>query len=678
MYHGDVATLVMFFVHHPTDQATKVTMRHALVLAILALTAPAGAEQYAVHSPDGRNAISVTTSDEDVRYSVARDGEPLIEPTPISLTIDGAELPASPTASSADRDQVDRTVRPVVPTISSEVRDHYNEALVRFEGDIALRVRAYDDGVAFRWETSLPSEQVKVDAERLAFRFAKDFTAYFPVPNGEGFFSHQECQFERKPLSETAGNKPGSAPLLVELGDGQYMVVSDVNVEGYPGLWFEGSDTKSIGATFPHFPARTRLQGDRNERVAEYADHLAETVGARAYPWRAMVLGDAPALLTSTMLYNLAEPGRLEDASWIRPGKVAWDWWNAWNLHGVPFRSGVNNDTYKHYIDFAAEAGLEYVILDEGWSRRGPENLLSVVDEIDIPELVAHGERKGVGVILWMTSAALAADYEEAFDQFAEWGVAGLKIDFMQRDDQPMMDFLYRAARDAAERRLLVDFHGGSKPAGLNRTWPNVLTSESVLGLEQAKWGELANPEMAVLLPFNRMVVGPMDYTPGAMINQTQEGFSPNYYRPASMGTRAHQLAMYVLYLSPLQMLADNPTHYRENPEVMPFLSGVPVTWDETRVLRAEVGDVVAVARRKGDAWWVGAMTDWSRRRLALPLDFLPAGEHTLTEWADGVNARRYPEDVRVETRSVQQDDELSLRLAPGGGYAAVIEPADG
>lgn len=654
-------------------------MFRLLLLAALTM-APASAsvaETFNVVSPDGRNAIAIDGSAAGVTYAIRRDGNPVIKATRISITIDGAELPSNGGKVASQTRAVDETTRPVAPAISSEVRDHFNELVLKFAGDVLLRVRACDDGVAFRWETDLTADKVRVDAEQLGFAFAKDFEAYFPVPNGEGFFSHQECEFRHKRLSETANEKAASAPLLVELGGGQYLLISDVNVEGYPGLWFEGSDDATIAAAFPHFPAETRLEGDRDERVVRYADHLAETRGQRSYPWRAFVLSDAPGLLTSSMLYNLATPSRLADASWIRPGKVAWDWWNALNVHDVPFRSGVNQDTYKHYIDFAAEMDLQYVILDEGWSVRGVDNLLSVVPELDIAELVAHGKSKDVGVILWMTSAALEASYDEAMQQFADWGVAGLKIDFMQRDDQPMMDFMYRAAADAAQRRLLVDFHGGSKPAGLLRTWPNVLTNESVLGLEQAKWGDKANPEMAVLLPFNRMVVGAMDYTPGAMVNLQQSNFHPMFTRPASLGTRCQQLAMYVVYVSPLQMLADTPTHYRENPESLPFLSRVPTTWDETHVLRAEVGEVVAVARRKGDTWYVGALTNWDARDLAFPLDFLGAGQYKLTAWTDGPNADRYGSDVAVNEQAVSSDSKLEVHLAPGGGYAAIIELVD-
>ena len=651
-----------------------------LMILLLSTTGAchAHSEEHSVLSPDRRNRMAIAERDGNLTIAIARDNVPVILPTPISITIDGQRRPLMPRATTTQMRSGDDAVTPVAPTIGAQVNDRFNETLFQFDGNVALRVRAYDDGVAYRWETSIERPRTTVDAEQFGANLAEDFTVYFPIPNGEGFFSHQECVFEKKPVSQIDDDKLGPAPLLAELGGDDFLLISDVNVEGYPGLWFSGTGAGSLQAAFPHYPLKAELEGDRNLRVVQQAEYLAQTSGRREYPWRAFVLADAAGLLTSTMLYNLADPSRIDDPSWIRPGKVAWDWWNALNVSDVPFVSGVNQDTYRHYIDFAAEMRAQYVILDEGWSRPGPENLLSVVEELDISALVEYGRRQQVGIILWMTSAALEANFNAAFEQFERWGVAGLKIDFMQRDDQVMMEFLYRAAREAARRRMIVDFHGGSKPTGITRTWPNVLTIESVMGSEQAKWGENANPDMSVLLPYARMTVGPMDYTPGAMVNLQQRDFQPMFHRPASLGTRAHQLAMYVVFLSPLQMLADSPTHYRMNPQSLPFLRQVPVTWDETVVLQAAVGEVAAVARRKDRHWYVGALTNWKPRELKLPLEFLDEGvAYQLTGWSDGLNADKYGDDVAVAQLRVDRRGELDVRLAPGGGYAAILEPAN-
>lgn len=643
-------------------------------LLTLAFPPLLAAEPIHVDSPDGRHSLVLEAGDEGLSYAVESEGRTLVAPTAISLTIDDTRLPTGEPDPQVRRREVRETVTPVVPGHASSLIDHYHEATLSFDERLALTARAYDDGVAFRWELRGDAKPVTVDGEDFALRFADDFPLWFPEPKGEGFFTHQECRFERLPAASIQPDRrPGPAPLLVQTGDDRFLLVSDVNVESYPGLWFEGTGTNTLAATFPPYPLATELEGDRSERVREAAPFLARPGGDRALPWRAFVLSDAAGLLTSTMLHHLAEPSRLDDPSWIRPGKVAWDWWNANNLHGVPFRAGINQQTYRHYIDFAAELGLPYVILDEGWSVPGPDRLLEVVPEIDLWDLVEHGRSKGVRLILWMTSVALERNFDAAFEQFEQWGIAGIKVDFMQRDDAAMMDFHYRTAEAAAQRKLLVDFHGGSKPTGLSRTWPNVLTFESVLGLEQNKWGEDASPPMAVLLPFTRMVVGPMDYTPGAMINLQRKTFQPMFETPASQGTRAQQLAMYVVYLSPLQMLADTPTNYRRNPECLPFLRDVPVTWDETVVLGAEVGEWLAVARRKGDEWWIGALSDWQARDLELPLDFLGEGAHAITSWSDGPNADRNGNDLAVSEGDT--GDTLRIHLAPGGGFAAVIRP---
>ena len=514
-----------------------------------------------------------------------------------------------------------------------------------------------------------------MNSETLSLQFAEDYPVYFPKTGAKNFFSHQEALFNHTHLSKTKELDTAAAPLLIELTGGKNLLLTDVNVESYPGLWIEGSDDKTLDAIFPRYPSKTELKDDRNLTVAQTSDFIAKTRGNRSFPWRAIVITDDVGLLTSTMLYTLADECRLADTAWIKPGKVSWDWWNFRNLTDVPFKSGINQDTYKHFADFAADNQLQYIILDEGWSEKGPENLLTVVPALNIEQLVQYAKAKDVGVILWMTSTALEQNFEQAFEQFSAWGIKGIKVDFMQRDDQVMMDFCEKVAATAAEHHLLVDFHGGSKPTGLHRTYPNVLTHESVRGLEQNKWSKSATPEMATLLPFIRMAVGPMDYTPGAMDNYTQETFKAIGRNPGSQGTRCHQLAMYVVYLSPLQMLADTPSKYRLNPECMPFLQEVPTVWDETVVLKAELGKVVAIARRNGTAWYVGALTDWDARELTCKLDFLADGNYQLRYWADGPNAASEATDTSIGESTVTRKSELTLKLAPGGGYAAILSP---
>jgi alpha-glucosidase len=648
-----------------------------------------------LQSPNGRNEIAVDFDPGTgvVSYRISRDGKPVINATPISITVGGMVRPGKERPVEVTDSKNDSIVEPVVPTISAKVRDHYNAKTIVFMGS-PLELRAYDDGVAFRWTLTSQSAstagsaagsnsaereipQRTINDEQLAFQFAEDFQIYFPQPSAK-FFTHQEPKYVKTLVSKTAGKTTACTPALVELDNGQYLLITDVNVVGYPGMWLDGTDSTTMTATFPHYPVRTRFRGrgDRDVPVTEYADYLVSERREGSLPWRAFVLTDAPGLLTSTMLYNLATPsqGTKEDWAWIKPGKVAWDWWNAWNIYDAGIeKPGVNQATYKAYIDFASANNLEYVILDEGWSVPGRANLLKVVPEINMPELVEYAKSKNVGLILWMLSSALEANFDAAFDQAEKWGIKGLKIDFMQRDDAPMMDFLYRVSEEAAKRKMLVDFHGGSKPAGLLRTWPNVLTHESVLGLEHNKWSKDANPDLVTLQPFIRMVVGPMDYTPGAMVNKPLAGHKIVDKAPMSLGTRCHQLGMYVVFLSPLQMLADTPSNYRKNPGSLAFLRDVPVTWDETRVIEAKVGESVVVARRKGDEWWIGGLTNWQPREVNAKLDFLGAGQYQMTAWRDGTE---YEEgDVAGVESTVDASSTIDIKMAPGGGFAAVIRP---
>jgi alpha-glucosidase len=432
-----------------------------------------------------------------------------------------------------------------------------------------------------------------------------------------------------------------------------------------------GKQPNSLKGLFPYYPSKVELVRDRNERVLEREQYLAKTSGTREFPWRVLVIADQDSTFLDTdIVYRLASESRIADTGWIRPGKVAWDWWNFNNVFGVPFRAGVNTETYKHYIDFAAEYGIEYIILDEGWYKLG--DLTVQMPGIDMDAIAAHARQKDVGLIMWVVWKTLDMQMAQVLDQFQKWGVKGIKVDFMQREDQWMVNYYERVAIEAAKRHLMVDFHGSYKPTGLYRTYPNVMTSEGVLGLEQNKWGE-ATPDNAVTFPFMRMMAGPVDYTPGAMLNATRQGFRSIANRPMSMGTRCQQLAMYVIYESPLQMLADSPSNYRREPECLEFLAAVPTVWDETKVLSAAIGKHILTARRSGNDWYIGAMTNWDPRDLDVPLSFLGDGAWEADIYKDGPNADRAGVDFAREKKRVNRQETLKIHLAPGGGWVAHI-----
>jgi alpha-glucosidase len=627
---------------------------------------------YRLLSPDGRIEVTVSGGAR-LSYDVRFQGKAMLVGATLSLDVDHRRLGVAPRIARAERRSVARQIRPVVRQKAAVIDERFNELRLVCAGGYTVAFRAYDQGVAYRFETALPEAQVKIYGEEAIFAFAGSADAGVYYPREESFFSHNERKFQRVRFGSIAPAALASLPAVIETAAGPKLAIAESDLEDYPGLWLRGTGGPALTATFAPYPLEEKALNDRDVRVTRAADYIAVTRGRRTFPWR--VLGVAPQdrdLVSSTLVYLLESPSRVADTSWIRPGKVAWDWWNALNLQGVDFQPGVNNRTYEAYIDFAARYGLEYVILDEGWYPSG--NLLKSVPALDMPKLLAYARKKNVGVILWVIWKTLDDQLQPALDQFARWGVKGLKIDFMQRDDQLVMRFYERVCRELAQRKMLVDFHGGIRPALLTRTWPNLLSAEGVQGLEHLKWSNASDPEHNLSLPFTRMFLGPMDYTPGAMLNADRASFKINFKEPMSLGTRCQQLAMYVVFESPLQMLADSPTHYLREPEAMELLGPMPSVWDETRVLDGAIGDFIVVARRRGRDWYVGAMTDWTPRARAIDLSFLGDGQFQMTAYADGPDAAHRASDYRKSTVTVGKTTQVAIQLAPGGGWVARIQ----
>jgi alpha-glucosidase len=650
-----------------------IVMRFLLLSFLFGLSGLAEAQSnYTLRSPDRKIEIRIRTAERFV-YDVLFNGTQLLQNNTLSITIDKTTLGHQPKVKAARERTINHEIVPEVPQKSARIRENYNELRLEMEGDYAVVFRAFDEGVAYRLETSLTGNEVKVYDEEVSLNFAGDYDAYYPKE--DSFFSHNEREFLHLPLKTITPATLASLPAVVLSNGGIKIAIAESDVEDYPGLWLRGTNQNALAATFPPYPLKEELRknSDRDFQVTQSAAYIAVTKGTRTFPWRILGIAERDAdLITNQLVYLLAKPSQIQDVSWIKPGKVAWDWYNANNLYDVDFKAGINTQTYKYYIDFASRYGIEYVILDEGWYKLG--NLLEVVPEIDIDELVAYGNKKNVGLILWVVWKTLDDQFETAFAQAEKWKVKGLKVDFMQRDDQLVMNFYHKVCREAARRRLLIDFHGAIRPATMTRTWPNLVNVEGVRGLEQNKWSKFANPEHNVTLPFTRMFLGPMDYTPGAMVNSGREkNFAAIFARPMSLGTRAHQLAMYVVYEAPLQMLADSPSHYLREPEVMEFLKAVPTVWDETKVLDAKIADYVCIARRRGREWYVGAMTDWTARTLEIDFSFLPAGRFRMVSYEDGPNAENMGNDYKSTTRDINRNTKLKITLASGGGWAARI-----
>lgn len=631
-------------------------------------------DRYEVRSPDQTIGMTVELGSE-IRYSVDVDGQIVVKPSPISLTLqDDRTLGRNPVVTAFSRDSIRREVRPVLPEKFEVIDERFHQLSLAFEDDYAVDFRAYDNGVAYRFRTDFGG-QIEVQYERITLQFEGASHVYFPEE--ESFFSHNERTYVYEQIDTMSVGRLASLPVLIATEHAK-VLVAESGLRDYPGLWLQTAQGGRLNGVFPHYALESEPlpESDRNVPVTEYADFIAKTGGARSYPWRILAIArDDGDLLTNQLVYLLGGDPEIVDVDWIKPGKVAWDWWNANNIHGVDFKSGVNTATYKYFIDFASEFGIDYVILDEGWYELG--DLFSVVPEMDVEELIAYGRDKDVGIILWVIWKTLDDQLPEALDRFAEWGAAGIKVDFMQRDDQEMVNYYWKIADEAARRRLLVDYHGAYKPAGLRRTYPNVITREGLKGLEWNKWSEDITPTHNLTIPFVRMVAGPIDYTPGATINAQPDNFRVVFSRPMSMGTRAHQVAMYVVYESPLQMMADSPSNYLKEPETTRFIAGIPTTWHDTRVLEASVGEYVALARRHGGRWLLGAMTNEDARALSVDLSFLDDGEWEAEIFRDGANADRTATDHKIETKTVSAGGTIEIDMAPGGGWVAILSRED-
>ncbi len=647
--------------------------RMLCVIAMFMAAAVTGVAQssYDLRSPDSRIELRIRSADR-VHYDVLLNGRALLENCTLSMDVEHKKLGIAPKVLDAKQRSNDQIIRPTIRQKFAQLRDAYNELHLTMDGGYAVTFRAYNEGVAYRFETSLPQQQVKVYAEESNWNFPQDSIVYYPQE--DSFFSHNERKYTPQHLSEIIPAYIATLPAVVDVGGGAKVAIAESDVHDYPGLWLKGTRGTGLAATFPPYPLKEKLEGDRDFRVVEAADYIAATSGTRTFPWRVVGVAEKDGdLITNSLVWLLESPSQVQDTSWIKPGKVSWDWWNANNVYDVDFKAGINTETYKYYIDFAAKYGLPYIILDEGWYKLG--NVLEVVPEINMEELTAYARQKNVGIILWVVWKTLDDQLIPALDQYAKWGIKGIKVDFMQRSDQLVMNFYERVSRECAKRKMLVDFHGDQKPASMTRTWPNLINAEGVRGMEWSKWSADAEPEHNVTLPFTRMFLGPLDYTPGAMRNATKTTFAPIFGQPMALGTRCHQLAMYVVFEAPLQMLADSPTNYLREPEIMDFLGPVPTEWDDTKVLDARIADYILVARRNGKDWWVVAMSDWTARDLDVDLSFLGDGSFSMDAYQDGVNADRAASDYKKTSSRVAKDDKLKIHLAPGGGWAAHIQP---
>jgi alpha-glucosidase len=663
-----------------TTQTTHTVLGGLLLFLLLRSTVLIAQHHhdFTITSPD--SAISVhVVSGAKLQWSVQLKGEQIIAPSAIALQLEGGRVLGDNATILSARTETEDTVIIAINYKKARIPDRYHQLTINCKDDYGLIFRVYNEGVAYRWFTKRKGEIV-VQHEEANFNFSEDHKAFIPYMEdyrGKQLFNSSfEAQYREIHISQFARDSLAFLPLLVDACNDKKVVILEADLEDYPGMYLTLNQTrKGFMGVYAPYPLETQLGGYENMNVipTKRAGYIARTGGTRTFPWRAIVISESDKeLLNTDIVQKLASPSRIADISWIKPGQVAWDWWNNWNISHVDFKAGYNTPTYKYYIDFAAVNKIDYIIMDEGWSGRS--DLTKVTPEISLQGIIDYGKRKGVGVILWATWYAVTQQMDTVFPLYSKMGVKGLKVDFIDRDDQKAVASTYEIARKAAEYHLIVDYHGVFKPTGLQRTYPNVLGYEGVRGLEYLKWAAEDARRYAVTIPFIRMMAGPMDYTPGAMRNATRANFKPVNSAPMSQGTRCQQLAMYVVYEAPLQMLSDNPTIYMREQECTDFITKIPTTFDETVALDGQVGEYVALARRKGNTWYAGAMGNGEARTVTLDLSFLGDGIYEAVVFKDGINADREPTDYKREVVRMSSSDKCEIRLSPAGGWAARIE----
>lgn len=652
----------------------KINMQKLSVVLVTVLTffgiRSLNAQHLELSSPNKELKVSIEISDK-IYYSISYADEELLETNSLSMTLKNEVLGLNPKLQSKKTKTVNKEFKPVVPLKYAVVKNHYNSLTLKFKGKYSVEFRAFDDGFAYRFMTN-KSGDIEVLNEDFSLNFPSNYVLHLQqTPSFKTSYEHAYTHLETEEFNSES--KISTLPVLIDTKKRYKILISEAALFDYPGMFLKGTDDHGIIGVFPKNPLEFEDEGDRSMKILKRADYIAKTTGKRSFPWRYFVISKQDTdLLENTMTFKLSPPNKIKDPSWIKPGQVSWEWWNGASAYNVDFVAGFNEETYKYYIDFASEFGIPYIIMDEGWAKSTKDPYTPNPD-IDLFELIAYGKERNVEIVLWLTWLTVEHNFD-LFKTFKDWGIAGIKIDFMDRSDQWMVNFYERVAKEAAKNKLFVDFHGSFKPAGLERAYPNVLSYEGVLGMEQMG---RAQPDNSIYLPFIRNAVGPMDYTPGAMLSMQPELYHSQRPNSAGVGTRAYQMALFVVFESGLQMLADSPSNYYSERECAEFITQVPTTWDETHALKAKVGEYVIVAKRKGDQWYIGGMTNNKEKERAfeVDLDFLEGGQsYTMTSFQDGVNAQKQAMDYKKVESQVDQNSTITVKMVRNGGFAAVIK----
>jgi len=647
-------------------------MKHLFVpVFCLLFTLTSFGKEYSLSSPGKKIEVEVMVNSK-IEITVHYQSLELFRLNDISLEIDGEDVKTgTKKVKSVETRSVSRKIYPPIKEKYREIHDEFNELTLSFKSNDKWILRVYDDGVAYRFQTAYP-DTIRVTREDLSLQIEEQDSLWFQ--KSATFNSSYETPYQFKAIRDVATDGYCCLPALIKKPDDLNVLILESDLEDYPGLWLKGTGTDELRSAHANYPATFTYEGTpyQQGQVKTDEDFIARTSGSRSFPWRIFAIAEGDAgLISNTLVYQLAKPSQIKDPSWIEPGVVTFDWWGRRNIYGTDFKSGINTETAKYFIDFAAEFGFEYFLFDDGWSMQ--DDLFAINPGLDMEEVLSYAAGKNVKIMLWVIWNTFEKQEERAWDQFVEWGISGIKFDFMNRDDQEMVKFYHHVAREAARREMVIDFHGAYKPAGLRRIYPNVLTREALIEFEYNGWTHHDTPEHHNLLPYIRMVAGPMDYIPYTTHNAQKNNFRPVGNMPMGMGTRAHSMALFVIMESPMQMLPDSPSDYYKERECTEFISKIPVEWDDLKVLYAKIGEYTVLARKHGDDWYIGAITNWNPKEFEITFDFLEDGEYHLECIEDGINADTRAIDYMKKSKKVTKDDSLRIKLAPGGGWIARI-----
>lgn len=653
-------------------------MKKLFIMLAMATCLVANAKDVKVSSPDGRIAVNIKDDAGVLTYSTALDGRELFYSNRIALNLGNKYLGEPTKILGVKKASVNETITPVVPMKQSKIRNQYNQLLLTMKGGYKVEFRVFDNAVAYRFILN-EKGKVKIENEEVSFKPSIPMDVHYQGTNS--YITSSENMYKHCDVNEwkgTEGQKDMSTlPIVLSAkNEDLHLLFCESDLKDYPGMFMHGVDEDGfLYASHPKYPAKWELDGDRGSRFPELAPYIAETTGKRSLPWRYCVISDSKGILEQTLTAQLAGKCEIDDPSWIKPGQVSWDWWNHKELYGpdVDFKTGCNTKTYKYYIDFASKYGIPYIIMDEGWQK----NTFAAFEsnpELDLQECIRYGKEKGVKIILWLTWTCVDRNLDTLFKTYSEWGIAGTKIDFMDRQDQWMVNYYERVVKEAAKYHMLVDFHGAFKPAGLEQRYPNLLAYEGIRGLEQM---DGCQPDNTLYIPFMRNAVGPADFTPGAMGNVQPEFLRYQWPNKLVAGTRAYHMALLTVLETGTQMLCDSPTQYYKNPDCTEFLSQIPCKWDETKALAAQFGEYLVVAKRSGNRWFVAGICNGKEktRHLHLPLSFLGSGNYKMTAFVDGYHAGYQAMDYRKEESTVDKNGVLDITMVRNGGFTAIIEP---